>query len=56
MDAEVAQELRQVAASVAVIENRPASIEAERREAEMRTEFPPMPFPAFDQSPSSLPI
>ena len=56
MDAEVVHELRKVAASVAVIENRLASIEAERREAEMQTEFPPMPFPAFDESPSSLPI
>ena len=56
MDAEVAQELRKVAVSVAVIENRLASMEAERRETEMQTEFPPMPFPAFDQSPSLLPI
>ncbi len=57
MDTEVARELRKVAASLAVIENRLASIEAERRkEAERRAEFPAMPFPAFDQPPSSLPI
>ncbi len=57
MDTEVARELRKVAASLAVIEDRLAWIEAERRkETETRTEFPPMPFPGFDLPQSSLPI
>ena len=57
MNDEVARELKKIAASLALIEHRLASIQAERgREAEMQTDFPPMPFPAFEHSPSSLPI
>ena len=57
MDAEVRKELRKIVTSMAAIENRVAEVEAEQREnREPRTEFPPMPFPAFGQGSTSLPI
>ena len=57
MDAEVRNELEKIAASLAVIETRLGAVETEQRVGrETRSEFPPMPFPAFDQGSTSLPI
>lgn len=57
MDAVVARELKRISASLSVIEGRLAKIETEKEEhQEIRSNYPLMPFPAFDQDSSSLPI
>jgi hypothetical protein len=49
MDAIIVSELDKIIASLEVIENQLTEINAsEDAEAEIRSEFPPMPFPAFD--------
>ena len=57
MDAIIVSELDKIIASLEVIENQLTKIKAsEEDEVWIRSEFPPMPFPAFDQESSSLPI
>ena len=57
MDALIVSELDKIIASLKVIENQLTKIKAsEEGEVWIRSEFPPMPFPAFDQESSSLPI
>ena len=57
MDAVVARELKRIPASLSVIEGRLAKIEAEKEDnQETRSDYPSMPFPAFDQDSPSLPI
>ncbi len=57
MDAVVERELKRISASLSVIEGRLAKIEAEKEDhQETRSDYPSMPFPAFDQDSPSLPI
>ncbi len=55
MDAEVTRELKKIETSLTVIEDRLSTIEIEKADA-AGTDFPAMPFPAFDQPSTSLPI
>ena len=57
MDAIIVSELDKIIASLEVIENQLTKIRAsEEDEVWIRSEFPPMPSPAFGQESSSLPI
>ena len=55
MDAVVVRELKRISDSLAIIEDRLARIE-EEDQSEIRSNFPTMPFPGFDQEAPSLPI
>ncbi len=57
MDALIASELDKIIASLEVIENQLERMDPEQdEEYQIRSEFPAMPFPAFDQGSGSLPI
>ena len=57
MDAIIVRELDKIIASLGVIENELTQFSAREEGAEdLGSEFPPMPFPAFEQGSQSLPI
>ncbi len=57
MDAIIVSELDKIIASLGVIEDQLTKLNANGVGAAwIRSEFPPMPFPAFDQESPSLPI
>ena len=59
MDALIVSELDKIIASLEVIENHLERMDPEQDEEyeyEIRSEFPPLPFPAFDEGSGSLPI
>lgn len=55
MDREVTCELKKIEVSLAAIQARLATIEGNKAAA-AGSDFPAMPFPAFDQPSTSLPI
>ena len=57
MDATTARKLAKIIASLEVIESQLANIASSAEEdSAIRTDWPPLPFPAFGQSGPSLPI
>ena len=57
MDALIVSELDKIIASLKVIENQLERMDPEQdEEYQIRSAFPPLPFPAFDEGSGSLPI